>query len=59
MRFPFLHARMPAPTAALSLARSSGQHRSRMLRLDQADLFNFALGLFAYFWLYKEVAAVA
>ena len=56
--FLFLHARMPATTAALL---AGGFVLVSIVPVYfvwiEPDLFNFALGLFAYFcWLYKEVA---
>jgi len=55
--FLFLHARMPAPTAALLAGAFTLVSIVPVYFVwIEPDLFNFALGLIAYFcWLYKEV----
>ena len=59
--FLFLHARMPAPTAALLAGAFVLVSIVPVYFVwIEPDLFNFALGLFAYFcWLYKEVVPLS
>ena len=59
--FLFLHARMPASTAALLAGAFVLVSVVPVYFVwIEPDLFNFALGLFAYFcWLYKEVVPLS